>query len=102
MATKKDLFNAVARLNNKYCKNTKNHLVVHQSYNGYSVELTGKDYMRGNKWHRVKGSMSGSVGIGNQWHDTATNTLRSLYEADSRGWIRNAVRQHEPKRNKVF
>lgn len=47
MATKKDLEREVARLNDQYCKNTVNHLVVHQAYGGYSVELTGKKYQRG-------------------------------------------------------
>lgn len=96
MATFKDLQREVNRLNAKYCKRTKNQLEISRAYGGYSVELVGK---RNKRTHRLlKGAMSGSAGIGNQYHDTATNTLAGLYRADSRGWVKSAVRQYEPKR----
>ncbi len=99
MATKKDLQNEVNRLNAKYCKNTKNHLVIHEAYGGYAVELTGKTYKRGNKIYYRKGSLgSGCSDIGNSYHDTATNTLSGLYKADARGWIKNSIRYHEKNR----
>lgn len=98
MATKKDLQYEVDRLNNKYCKNTKNKLTISQAYGGYSVELVGK---RHKKTHRLlKGAMSGSSSVGNQYHDTATNTLMGLYKAESRGWIKSTIKTHEPKRKK--
>lgn len=88
----------VNRLNSKYCKNTKNHLVISRAYGGYAVELTGK---RNKRTHRLlKGAMSGSAGIGNQYYDTATNTLSSLYMADRRGWVKSSVKTHEPKRKR--
>lgn len=98
MATKKELYALVEHLNNKYCKNTKNHLVVSQAYGGYSVELTGKYYKRGSNYHRVKNSISGAASIGNPYHDTATNTITSLLKADSRGYIKSAIRHYENKK----
>ena len=96
MATKKDLQREVDRLNDKYCRRTKNKLVISQAYGGYCVELVGK---RNKRTHQLlKGAMSGASCVGNQYHDTATNTLSGLYKADSRGWVRSAVRYHEPKR----
>lgn len=98
MATKKDLQDAVKRFNSKYCKRTKNHLVISQAYGGYSVELTGK---RNKRTHRLlKGAMSGSACVGNPYHDTATKTLNSLYKADSRGWLKSVVKSCEPKKKK--
>lgn len=98
LATKKDLQNEVNRLNNKYCRNTKNHLRISQAYGGYSVELVGKRNKRTGKL--LKGAMSGAGSIGNDYHDTATKTLNSLYRADSRGWVKSSIRSHEPKRVK--
>lgn len=98
MATKRDLQYEVDRLNNKYCKNTKNKLSISQAYGGYSVELVGKRNKRTGKL--LKGAMSGSGYVGNQYHDTATNTLMSLYKAESRGWVKSAIKSHEPKRKK--
>lgn len=98
MATKKDLCREVARLNDKYCKNTKNHLVVGEAYGGYEVQLRGKEYKRGKKTFRRKGSLSGAVSIGNQYHDTATKTLEGLCKADSRGWVKNQIRYYEKRK----
>ncbi len=97
MATKKDLQREVDRLNEKYCKNTKNHLVVSEAYGGYAVELEGKYYKRGNKFFKRKGAMSGAASIGNDYHDTATKTLASLLKADSKGWVKNSIRHYEKK-----
>ena len=99
MATKKDLERYVKELNNKYCKNTKNHLVINQAYGGYEVNLTGKTYKKGNKICYRKGSLgSGCSTIGNQYHDSATKTLEGLYKADSRGWVLGQVRHYERNR----
>ena len=93
MATKKDLQEHVNHLNEKYCKNTRNKLVISQAYGGYSVVLTGKTYKRGNKTFYRKGSLrSGVVGVGNDWHDTATNTLNGLYKAESKGWLQSQIK----------
>ncbi len=101
MANKKDLQAEVNRLNEKYCKNTKNHLVIHEANGRYTVELTGKEYKRGNKFYRRKGSISGTASIGQDWHDTATNTLKNIHQAESRGWVRSTIKQHEPKKKKT-
>ena len=99
MATKRDLQNYVNELNKKYCKNTKNELVIHQAYGGYSVELTGKTYKHGNRTYWRKGSIgSGCASVGNDYHDTATNTLNALYKADSRGWVKSTIRNHENRK----
>lgn len=95
MATKKDLENEVKRLNEKYCKNTKNHLVISRANGGYSVGLTGKFVKKGGKWVKKKHSMSGMADIGNSWHDTANNTLNGLYKADAKGWIKETIKHHE-------
>ena len=101
MATKRDLKNYVDYLNDKYCKNTKNHLEISQAYGGYSVELTGKTNKRTGR--PLKGSLGyASSYVGNQYHDTSTNTIRGLSMADSRGWIKSAIKQHEPKRNRNY
>lgn len=101
MANKKDLQAEVNRLNEKYCKNTKNHLVVNEAYGGYSVQLTGKEYKRGNKYYKRKGSISGAAAIGYDCHDTAANTIKNLHKAESRGWVRNSIMQYEPKKKKT-
>lgn len=98
MATKKDLQDAVKYFNNKYCKNTKNHLVISQAYGGYCVGLTGKRNKRTGK------PLKNSVGTGfcsvgaNDWHDTASNTIEGLYKADSRGWMKNQIRHYEKRK----
>lgn len=99
MATKKDLEYEVKRLNERYCKNTKNHLVIKQAFGGYSVMLTGKTYKRGKKTFWRKGSLgSGGVNVGNGYHDTATNTLNGLYKAEARGWLQKDIRYREKYR----
>ena len=99
MATKKDLQCVVSDLNNKYCKNTKNHLVINQAYGGYSVLLTGKTYKRGGKTHYRKDSLrSAAINIGNSYHDTATKTIEGLYKADSRGWIKHEIKYAEKRK----
>lgn len=97
MASKKDLYDLVNKLNKKYCKNTKNELTVNEAYGGYCVGLTGKKYKRGKKIFSRKGSLGSGFGnIGSQdYHDTATNTIASLYKADFRGWIKNQIRYYE-------
>ena len=98
MATKKDLQKEVDRLNDKYCKRTKNKLRISQAYGGYSVELVGKRHKTTGKL--LKGAMSGAADIGNPYHDTATNTLRGLYKAESKGWIKSAIKYREPRKAK--
>ncbi len=96
MARFKDLQAEVDRLNAKYCKHTRNYLEVDRAYNGYSVILTGKRDKRTGKI--LKGAMQGASDIGNQYHDTATNTLAGLYKAEARGWLKESIKYHEPQR----
>lgn len=99
MARKVDLENYVSYLNNKYCKHTKNKLEINRAYGGYSVVLTGKRNKRTGRW--LKGSMgSGASCVGNQYHDTATNTINGLLNADSRGYIKSQVRFYENRNKK--
>ena len=94
MANRKDLENLVDFYNKRYCRNTKNELTIHKAYGGYCVELTGKRNKRTGRW--LKGSLgSGVADVGNPYHDTATKTIEGLYKADSRGWLKSAIRSHE-------
>ena len=95
MATKKELFAEVERLNKKYCSKTKNKLRVSQAYGGYEVQLTGKRYKNNpKKW---RGIGSGCVEI-THGHNTATKTLEDLYRYDSKGYVKNNIRYYEKKR----
>lgn len=92
---RQELFDEVKRFNNKYCRNTKNKLVVGSAYGGYQVQLTGKRYKNNpNKWRGI-GSGASSVTWGFQ---TPKDTLGELYKAESKGWLRNQIRQHEKPR----
>ncbi|MBR4418628.1 MAG: hypothetical protein IKT33_01335 [Clostridia bacterium] len=91
--SKKELYDEVARLNEKYCKNTKNHLRVGSAYNGYRVELTGKTYERnGHKKWRGIGSGADSVTHG---YLSPKETLGSLYRAESKGWLKSQIKHWE-------
>ena len=86
MASKKDLYSEVDRLNKKYCSTTKNKLVVDKAYGGYQVCLTGKRYK--NNPHKWRGIGSGCSGI------------THLYRAESKGELRSKVRFYEKPRSK--
>lgn len=99
MPNKKDLEDLVDFYNKKYCKHTKNELVVHRAYGGYCVELTGKRNKRTGR--PLKGSIgTGCADVGNPYHDSASKTIEGLYKADSRGWLKSTIRQHENKARK--
>lgn len=101
MATKKDLEKEVNRLNKKYTKNKKNEFVIHRAYGGYTVELQGKRDKRAKKRYKLlKGAMSGSAPVGNQYHDSATNTIKGLKHAEERGWVKSAVLHYDKKSKK--
>lgn len=97
MATRKDLEKEVARLNKKYTRSSKNELQIHGAYGGYAVELTGKKDKRSKKSKLLKGAMHGSALVGNQYHDTATNTIKGLKQAEERGWIKNTVKHYDKR-----
>lgn len=95
MATKKDLEDYVAELNRKYCKNTKNHLVIDQAYGRqYQVCLTGKSYFRGSKEHLRKGGLRGYLPV-TPYHDTATNTINKLYREVANGYLQQTIKYRE-------
>lgn len=98
MATKQDLQKEVARLNRKYAKNQKNELQIHRAYGGYTVELTGKTDKRSKKHKLRKGAMHGSAPVGNQYHDSASNTIRGLKNAEERGWIKSAFKHYSKRK----
>lgn len=93
--TKKDLQYEVDRLNNKYCKNTKHKLYVSQAYGGYQVNLTGKRRKDGKGFRGYLGSGATHITYG---HDTARNTLKKLFEVDSRGYIKEKVNYYEKQK----
>ncbi len=96
MVTKKDLQVEVDRLNNKYCKNTKNHFVINEKDSGFMVGMTGKDVKIGKKIYKVKGSLSNRFGsIGNTYHTTASKTLEGVRNAEKRGWLEYSIQLYE-------
>ena len=95
--TKDDLRREVKRLNNKYCKNTKNELWVQGAYGGVQVQLVGKEYKRGNKYHLKKGAMTGASEI-TYGFSSVKDTLFKLYEADSKGDLKYKIKRFEPKK----
>lgn len=95
MATKKDLLNAVDRLNNKYCKKSRNKLCITSAYGGYEVGLTGKTTKTGKYYKDSLGSSVVNVTVG---HNNATKTLNDLYESDSRGWLKSKIKHYNKKR----
>lgn len=90
MATKKDLQFYVKVLNNKYFKNSKNQLVINEAYDGYMVGITGK-YKKNNKKMRLKWTSSGLKPVGNDYHDTATKTIRALENYEDKGYLKKAA-----------
>lgn len=92
--TKKDLLSEVERLNEKYCKKTKNELYVQCAYGGYQVQLTGKKRKDG----------KGFVGIGTsrinvtRGYHTANETLVELYQSDSKGDVEQTIKYFEKRR----
>lgn len=93
--TLSDLNQEVDRLNKKYCKNTKNHLVIGKNGYGYSVNLTGKTYKRGKKHLWKKGSIgSGEVrltGLGK----TKKETLERIRSEEQSGHLKHVIRRRE-------
>ena len=95
MATKKELREEIDRLNKKYCRNTKNKLVLGSAYGGYQVQLTGKRYKNNpHKWRGI-GSGVSSMTYGFQ---SAKNTLSDLHEIDSKGYLQSRIKHYEKPR----
>ena len=93
-----ELESEVERLNRKYCKNTKNHLRVAGAYGGVKVELTGKSYKRGKKWHwRGIGSGSETVTDG---YRAPKEVLFDLYKKDSKGSLQRQIKHAEKEYGK--
>lgn len=95
MARKSELYWEVEKLNDKYCKNTKNKLKVNEAYGGYSVMLTGKRSKKTGKL--LKGAMTGASSVGNEYHGSVRETLDGLYKADYMGWIKSTIKYYEHK-----
>ena len=91
MATKRELEIEVERLNEKYCKRGKNEFAISYAYGGYEVVLTGKRDKKGNY---KKGSLGSGVASITDGHDSATNTLNSLYKSESRNWLQSQVKYY--------
>ena len=92
--TKRDLESEVARMNAKYCKNTKNRLQVGGAYGGYKVVLTGKPYKNG-KGYRGIGTGNADITYG---YRSAKDTLADLYKADGRGNVKQKINHFEKSR----
>lgn len=91
--TKKDLYAEVERLNEKYCKKTKNKLCIGCAYGGYQVQLTGKERKDG----------KGFIGLGTacmnitRGYKTVDETLFELYRCDSLGDVESMVKYFEKR-----
>ena len=97
MAKLKDLQFEVDFINNKYCKNTKNHLVIGKENGAYVVGLAGKKVKHGNDVSYCKGS------LGSRFHqitpyDNASNTILDLYKKDSHGLLKYVIQKVEQKK----
>lgn len=87
----------VNRLNEKYCKNTKNHLVVDVGNGGKAVKIEGKKRSDGKGYRGV-----GKNGIQLTGHESQSETLKELWRRDSKGWLKNDIDNAEeyPKSRK--
>lgn len=92
--TIKDLKCEVAKLNEKYCKDTKNEFVVSQAYGGCRVELTGK-CKKGGGW--VEGSLGSGCSSITNGYQSARQTFYDLCVYDSKGGIERAIQFNENK-----
>lgn len=101
MATYKELKEDVEFLNNKFCKNSKNELIVRRAYGGYRVELTGKQDKRYKKKYKT---LKGSIGTGStevtRGFDTASKTKTELWEKARSGAIKRKVSYWEKQGRK--
>ena len=95
MASKQDLKNYVNLLNDKYCKNIKNHFAIEGAYGGYQVVLTGKTYKRGSKTHYYKNSLKSAAASVTHGFFSPTTTLNKLYKADSSGYVKEKLKQYK-------
>lgn len=82
MARKSALEIEVERLNEKYCKHTKNKLVIDKAYGGVQVCLRNKN--------RKGGQAEITTG-----HLSPMKTLQKLYEKDSKGWLQFDIERYE-------
>ncbi len=95
MSSRLDLKNEVARLNKKYCKNTKHELTVRSAYGGYQVQLRGKPSKNGKGYRGYIGSGGVDVTSG---FTTAKNTLFDLFKRDSQGFLKRTISHYEKRK----
>lgn len=90
-----DLNSEVARLNNKYCKRTKNHLVIDHNGYGYSVNLTGKPDRRSKKKRKtLKGSLgTAQVRVSGYYSGTKKQVLARLQQNEEDGTLKRIIRK---------
>ena len=94
MTTKQDLQKEVNRLNRKYCKNTKNHLVIDKNGFGYSVNLTGKQDKRYKRFRTRKGSLgTAQVRVSGYYSGTKSEVKQRLLKNERDGSLRRIIRK---------
>lgn len=92
--TKSDLQKEVSRLNRKYCKNKKNHLVIDKNGFGYSVNLTGKQDKRFKRFRTRKGSLGTSqVRVSGYYSGTSREIKNRLLANEKDGSLRRIIRK---------
>ena len=92
--TKADLQREVTRLNRKYCKNKKNHLVIDKNGFGYSVNLTGKPDKRYKRFRTRKGSLgTAQVRVSGYYSGTSGEVKKRLLANEKDGTLRRIIRK---------
>lgn len=95
MTYKQILETEINRLNEKYCKNTKNELKLYGAYGGYKVGLTGKKCKGAANRYRGLGSGMTDITYG---YSTPKDVLNDLYKSDSKGWLKYKIMDNETKK----
>lgn len=94
MTKKSDLQQVVTRLNRKYCKSTKNHLVIDKSGFGYSVNLTGKQDKRYKRFRTRKGSLgTAQVRVSGYYSGTKSEIKNRLLQNEKDGTLRRIIKK---------
>lgn len=114
MATEKDLQHLVKYYNKKYCKKTKNHLVIRIYpddlmtpdelkklrfiHKQYRIGLKGKINKRTGK--PLKGSIVKDFGFvgANNCYLSPTQAIVDLKKADAHGWLESQIKKYENRK----
>lgn len=97
MVTLDDLENEVLKLNEKLCKNVKNHLVLKILKTGCQVILTGKVCKKHHGSIYPDGSLGAAFLPITGDLASITKTYKTLVKAENQGWIERTIKYCETK-----